>query len=188
MKCRTGFVSNSSTASFIIKLNPDMMDDTDDLDKQLLTPEQMDFLKEIGFCRTWSPSPFHIEFGGKWKYIPEPDAITGVYPNRYLGYHINCNHRDVLSLLIAHEIPFKAAVHYGQYLYHWEPGDKDILVIRNFGIDYDFHPKRIIDDLKEPEDDLDTEWEFHGAFKRICVEYFMEGYNEKESLMIMGVK
>ncbi len=97
----------------------------------------------------------------------------------YLGYWITCNHDFVMQFLVANDIPFKAAVHYSDYLYSYDPKDEEIYILRNFGIDYHHNPKELEEDLKEEE---------IKPLRKISKEEYLKGYDEEESLRMIGVE
>ncbi len=84
-----------------------------------------------------------------------------------------------MQFLVANDIPFKAAVHYSDYLYSYDPKDEEIYILRNFGIDYHHNPKELEEDLKEEE---------IKPLRKISKEEYLKGYDEEESLRMIGVE
>lgn len=99
MKIRTGFVSNSSSASFLVR-RIDMQN------KLYLTNDQMNLLEDFGFYRTNAYYPDQVK--------RETDLECDLKYSNY-GYDVVCNEDEVMDFLIDHLIPFTSECHYGQY-------------------------------------------------------------------------
>ena len=185
MKRRIGFVSNSSTASFVVKTKPTEWDymshnlSEEDVAAITLPKEKVELLKESGFYPTKEENPFREELntqiGDGSKAKTKDDTL--------LAFWISSNHDYALQFLVAHDIPFKAAVHYGQYLYTYDPKDKCIYRLQNFGIEY-LKSYKDLEAAINKEDDYD--WIDIEPLKVIDRKEFLKDYNEKESLMMMG--
>ncbi len=184
MKIRTGFVSNSSTASFVVKTRPDewdiMMDRVEKKSIPTLPQEKVDFLKKCGFVPIEDNDPFRKELntcGGDYTVKADTKDDT------FLGYWISCNQDFVAELLIAHDIPFIASVHYSHYLYSYDPKDEYLYILTNFGIEYMNHPKELEERMNDPEERelYDTE-----PLRKISKKDFLKGYNEEDSIKIMN--
>lgn len=184
MKIRAGFVSNSSTASFVVKTRPDewdiMMDRVEKKDIPILPQEKVDFLKKCGFVPIKDNDPFRRELnncGGD--YLVEGDTKD----DTFLGYWMVCNQDFVAELLIAHDIPFKASIHYSHSLYSYDPKDEYLYILANFGIEYLNRPKDLEEIMNDPErrELYDTE-----PLRKISKEEFLKDYDEKNSLKIMS--
>jgi len=185
MKIRAGFVSNSSTASFIVKTRLDSIDmmlkDLDGQDAGIfaLPQEKIDLLKEYGFVPITDNDPFRKEMNtcmGDYNVQPDTEDDT------ILGFWIICNHLEVMELLVANNIPFKSAAHYSHHLYSYELDDDYIYVLNNFGIEYMNNPK----DLEERMNDPQTrEWMDFSPMHKIKKEDFLKGYDEESSRKLM---
>lgn len=205
MKIRTGFVSNSSTASFVVKTRPTYFDkvfsrcvDGDGGEKRehelfVLSSEKIELLKKMGFVPTKHESPFRVELN-----YPEYDKKglkTETIDDTLLKFSIVCNHRDVLEFLVANDIPFRAAAHYGDLLYSYEAGSDYVYIIRNFGMEYARKPNQLEEDMKEreriieEEKDLSEEEQSYvndfSPFKKISKKEFLQRYDEEESIREM---
>ena len=158
MKTRNGFVSNSSSSSFVVE----KMNRLDMKAGARITPAQEKALLKFGFRKTYVYSPYLVPFTGegwkdlekKFKKISEKKPTQKEYAqykkmrmsktavdrmnNRLrrsytLCYSVACNEDEVIRFLIKNKIPFEANTHYDQYTYLYFP-DKDRLVIAvNFG-------------------------------------------------------
>lgn len=109
MKIRHGFVSNSSSSSFLVKLNDERF--------PKLTDEQKAALEDFGFKRGNGIIP------GSFR----ENSETFIEADSY-GYEILCNQDEVIAFLIENQISFMAEMHYGDEgaIYY---SDRDELII-----------------------------------------------------------
>ena len=101
MKIRNGFVSNSSSSSFVVKIKE--FDYTNNKMIVFLTEEEITLLENYGFKKTEQSYPSKID-------------VTGIKPNssgENLAYKVVCNQDEVISFLVENNIPFIASIHYG---------------------------------------------------------------------------
>lgn len=185
MKLRVGFVSNSSTASFVVKTRPTAWDITlkglgeEDIELYTLAPEKIELLKKCGFVPTTEENPFRKELNtciGDYEVTPDTDDDS------ILGFWMTCNHFEVLQFLVANDIPFKASVHYGHYLYSYDPKDEHIYIIQNFGLEYMNRPKDLEELIDNPKE---HEWVDLNPLKKIDKKKFLEDYVEEDSIKMM---
>jgi len=123
MKIRNGFVSNSSTGSFLVSLV-----DWNNKKKELITPEQKQILLDYGFQFTSACIPEHLEWG---------DSELGNEEGRCLGYTVFCNQDDVIDFLVKNKIPFTALSHYGDESVYYFPEKDQLITLPNYGRQFD---------------------------------------------------
>ena len=111
MKTRNGFVSNSSSSSFVVRrcfgISEGIVATTSDQNK---------LLEKYGFRKTFAHAPeqvpaFHDE--KEWKkeakFLKDKD-----FKDRYnYGYEVVCNQDEVIEFLVKNRISFVASCHYG---------------------------------------------------------------------------
>lgn len=123
MKVRRGFISNSSSSSFVVKLKDFVFREGSNECpiERLLTKEQEKLLLDYGF------KPTHDNEG-------TIERLSKVRQNKKgwnLGYYDICNQDDTTEFLIKHKIPFKGSHHYGHEAVIYN--GKDLFVIPNEG-------------------------------------------------------
>ena len=120
MKIRNGFVSNSSSSSFIV-IRCDSLEN----DKIYLSKEDENTLIKYGFKRVscYYADQVYAELESKKR--PSKDYQYGL--------DISCNQDDVIYFLLKNNISFEAECHYGHYNVIYKKGAKDFLIIQNYG-------------------------------------------------------
>jgi hypothetical protein len=138
MKLRNGFVSNSSSSSFIV-IRYDLFNSV-----TLITYEQEKKLMDFGFVKTQVCCPVQFYFeDSRFFENDEPCIVAGVKirnteiksatTNAYnLGYEVICNQDEVIFFLLKNKIPFKASLHYDEYTMVYK-GKQTVKVLCNFG-------------------------------------------------------
>ena len=122
MKIRTRFVSNSSTASFIVRIKDDPFCKAR-WPGFMVKEEDIPKLEEYGFKKSNLFSPFN-----KIEPFPkayEPGCIS-------MKYYIDCNYDDVICFLVKNNIPFKASCHYDHKLMSYQKDDDYIFEAINY--------------------------------------------------------
>jgi hypothetical protein len=161
MKIRTGFVSNSSSSSFVVSKT---QSDWSAKGKQVvvLTPKQEKALKAFGFYRAYIRSPYLVPFGGKGQAREEKkfaslsvkkptkrdyafgkkmrltkqqvDSMARRERESYAWcYSIICNQDEVIKFLVENQIPFEANIHYDHQTYFYIPKSDCLVIAQNFG-------------------------------------------------------
>jgi hypothetical protein len=123
MKNRDGFVSNSSTASFIIECMKDFPRDG----KKLITDKEIKKLEDYGFWKSWVAYPEQIDYS---EYKTNPLQGDDFYTYAYV---VTCNELDTIGWLVENNIPFTADCHYGQYSIIFERDSIYVNVFKNLG-------------------------------------------------------
>ena len=110
MKIRNGFVSNSSSSSFVVIVDENRLDLDGKGYGTIATEEDIKKLKEYGFSSSHS---LNIK--------------------KELRYYVSCNQDFVLYFLMKNNIPFKAFVHYDHEFYTYKKDSDYMLKAHNFG-------------------------------------------------------
>ena len=132
MKIRNGFVSNSSSSSFIVQIKKMWKEEKDNT---IATEEDIKKLKKYGFKKTKVRSPFNYKDCKKHKCVKNEEK-------HYMGYYLFCNQDEVAEFLIKNNIPFKASIHYDQKLFLYNRDDDNILIAQNPGHIIDMYGKK----------------------------------------------
>jgi len=140
MKIRQGFISNSSSSSFVVKYRWDWLDlhankvaaagEQLSLQPDPLTPQQVEALLKYKFWFSKERHPSHLEVFHNEDYpleVKEEEA-------EYLVYQQACNEDDTIAFLLGHKIGFKAACHYNHYSVFYCPENDQVVRIDNPGI------------------------------------------------------
>jgi len=147
MKIRHGFVSNSSSSSFVVRHRL-ILDEIHGI-KPRLSDKQIKLLKDYGFFAINHDSPSELELGirrdadYKSNIPPEPrvdedDFIIEV--DQYFkfelnyGYYIMCNQGEVITWLLENRIPFLATINYGHQHVFWKGGNHKMVIAQNYGL------------------------------------------------------
>ena len=138
MKIRNGFVSNSSSSSFIVKIKKDSLDDLLLKSNEILINKtDIRKLEKYGFKKNDSDLEFSY-YSFVTQKNPNSDA-------KYLKYYVTCNQDDVLIFLLKNNIPFKAGCNYDTDYYEYKRSNDYILYAHNFGIEIEMYGDEHVD-------------------------------------------
>jgi hypothetical protein len=130
MKIRNGFVSNSSSSSFIVK-NKEEFPFFDKKNEPKLTKKEIGLLEDYGFYRVRRPYASELEANqGKVETCKEEYNF---------GYWVVCNEDEVIEFLLKNKIPFTAATQYGHTHVFYDRGDDYMLVAENYGLSLEMY-------------------------------------------------
>jgi hypothetical protein len=164
MKVRSGFVSNSSSSSFIVHI----------FDKwklfkghvvESLTKKEIRLLEQHGFYPCLTSDPQFLSNEDRERERIEEDKVDAMvsyetagkkcpkYKIEYMGVRVVCNQDFPISFLLYYDIPFIGSVHYGHHTYVYKRGWKDVIVMHNYGVmnDYGDCPEEMFEKKKDRE-------------------------------------
>jgi hypothetical protein len=123
MKTRNGFVSNSSSSSFIVKYR-DMENTCGKIHHFYLTDTELKLLKKYGFKYTTVNNPYFVGILSTALKTSTKIKDFRFYDDINLSYDVTCNQDDVIYFLLKNKIPFVALCHYEQELVVWDGKSK----------------------------------------------------------------
>ncbi len=127
MKIRNGFVSNSSSSSFVVRVKDDDMFSIRG-EGWLAAGEDIIKLRNYGFKGCNLLSPFDKNDTMK----RSGEEFKDYYIS--MRYSVACNQDEVACFLVENNIPFKASVHYDNEYWSYRKDNDYILMAENFGI------------------------------------------------------
>lgn len=135
MKIRSGFVSNSSSSSFVVnykKVEGEKI-------ICLLKPKEQQLLTSFGF--ELSSYSFGNYCGQFYEAEPAPEDI--VYGLTYV-YEVSRNQDRVVTFLLQHKIPFIASIEYDTHVYLYDGKSDYFLKFLNSGTLFSmyYHPNK----------------------------------------------
>ena len=138
MKIRSGFVSNSSSSSFIVSGNYENkhFKRLFARGRKHLPIAKIRRLLKRGFRETWVGHAITLhELQHKedtWR--PAEDGEGGIAYRNY-GMCVACNELDEIRFLLKLQVSFIGVGHYGHETYLYRKGDKYVMKFRNYGIE-----------------------------------------------------
>jgi hypothetical protein len=140
MKTRNGFVSNSSSSSFVVVTRESKLDllinKIDREPKILLTKRQIAWLEKTGFVYCEHTYASRVEQMSPLQYPGEKPASVPKAKASHMYYSVDCNESDVIESLVSRGIPFTAACHYGHNTVVFD-GGKGVYQLPNVGVEYE---------------------------------------------------
>jgi len=125
MKIRNGFVSNSSSSSFLMLRKNSFIHKHS---KRIITAKEEKILTKFGFKKV---SCFRSD------QVPDLSCDLNIEKNDIenysLGYRVDCNQDDVIYFLLKNNIPFEATCRYGDETIIYLKGEKNFLIFQNYG-------------------------------------------------------
>lgn len=122
MKTRNGFVSNSSSSSFVV-MRKDYLDNTTYLSK-----EDEKKLRKFGFKKVSCCYADQVEFN-----LFDQEMGNEVSKEYQYGYFVSCNQDNVIWFLLKNNITFEGFCNYGHYHVFYQKDSKHFVIIPNYG-------------------------------------------------------
>lgn len=126
MKIRSGFVSNSSSSSFVVSRIESRW--ATKKPKKLLTKEQGVLLRKHGFRLADCYYPDQVD------YIKKGEKLTSTQ-RKYANWvrFVSCNQDDEIEFLLKNRLSFTADIHYGHCTMIYDGESDKLLIAQNFG-------------------------------------------------------
>jgi len=123
MKTRTGFVSNSSSSSFVVPQYENWIDQK----KKLLTKADEKALRKLGFALKICYYPDQVMDNKDDDFVKEAPQFAN------WCREVTCNQEDEIFMLLKARITFTADIHYGHYSMIYDGKTDVLLIAQNFG-------------------------------------------------------
>ena len=127
MKVRQGFVSNSSSSSFVVRTKNDSWGRF----KEDLIATDEEILKCIDYG---------FKLSLRLRHASDIEAGVPMHPTKHLkkamiAYHsVICNEDEPMEFLVRNGIPFEASCHYGHEYVTFRRGSKHVYTVSNHGL------------------------------------------------------
>jgi hypothetical protein len=124
MKTRSGFVSNSSSSSFVVARYKDRLSKKPE---KVLPKDKEAALKKAGFVRSLAYYPDQVD-------MTRPARVSELrLPYVNWVKKVVCNQDDEIFFLLKNRISFVADIHYGHYTMIYDDTTDKLLIAQNFG-------------------------------------------------------
>lgn len=145
MKTRNGFVSNSSSSSFVVRRSDFY------LNKIITSKKDEKKLESYGFRKTLAHTPSQVpSFHDNKLWKKEASNVENVKDEVMFGYNygyeVTCNQDDVIQFLIKNKISFIGTCHYGHETVMYKSDTDTFVTAINFGEMLSMHD---VENLKE---------------------------------------
>jgi len=128
MKARNGFISNSSSSSFVVP----RFEDTMGKRKKLLLKNDEIKLKKFGFSLGLNFYPDQVRLSSDDEKL-NPELDREILKSANWCQYVSCNQDETIEFLLKNRISFTADIYYGHYSMIYD-GKTDVLIIaQNFG-------------------------------------------------------
>ena len=143
MKIRNGFVSNSSTASFLVKYREYSQEEKGYVIVPRLPKTTAKKLEKFGFRKANFYTAIQVSGNREDEAytVKEDDSYNYVYENM-------CNEEEPINFLLDNKIPFEASLQYDQYYMKYD-GKNKIIIATNYGITLGMYGDRMYDTEKK---------------------------------------
>lgn len=134
MKIRIGFISNSSSSSFVVPIRKiEIINRGGNL---VISIDKLKKLLEYGFKPTVYSTPSMLENSSMCMKSIEVLPLENA---EALAYQVTCNELDVIATLLRLDVSFQASCHYGHESVFHKAGSKDVWFIHNPGVEYEMY-------------------------------------------------
>jgi hypothetical protein len=149
MKTRTGFVSNSSSSSFVVPIRKiEIINRGGNL---VVSTDKLQKLLKYGFKPTVYSTPSMLENSSMCMRSIEVVPLENA---EALAYQVGCNELDVIAELLRLDVSFQASCHYGHESVFHKTGSTEVWFIANPGVECEMYGLDALqNDIKSFEDD-----------------------------------
>ena len=180
MKTRNGFVSNSSSSSFVVIITDNKRIPEERKKGPYITEEQKQKLLDYGFVYCITTDPMVVEKTPKAHWKSKED-------NNILAYNVTCNEDEVIEFLVKNNISFSAVRHYGHTSVFYKKDADRILFMDNLGQAFEMYEWKISgyseEDLNRFLINRSTESPIRTVFKERFLKKTQSYYRDYEKMI-----